>query len=207
MIAKKPVSVGGVEFDALISETRTFSATVPQYSVESGAQVSDDIILDAEQLEMTLFLTNTPVTWASHAAQGRIESVIQQLEELYYAKSPVTVVTTEKTFTNMAIESMTISKTAEIGYAREIPITFKQIRTTVAKKTSIPESYGRSGTTAASAGTASTSNKSSSSSGSSSSKSRSGSSSSSSSSSKSSSSSSGSKSSILYGAAKSFGLI
>lgn len=188
------MSVAGIEFDALISETRTYAATVPQYAVESGVQVSDDIILDSEQLDMTLFLTDTPVTWRSHAGRGRIESVVQQLEELYYQKTPVTVVTTEKTFTNMAIESLTISKSAEIGYAREIPISFRKIRITSAKTTSIPASYGRSGTTAASAGTANTSSGSSSGSGSSGGGT-------------SGSGNGNNQSSILYGAAKAVGLL
>lgn len=192
--AKRPVSVAGIEFDALISETRTYAATVPQYAVESGVQVSDDIILDSEQLDMTLFLTDTPVTWRSHAGRGRIESVVQQLEELYYQKTPVTVVTTEKTFINMAIESLTISKSAEIGYAREIPISFRKIRITSAKTTSIPASYGRSGTTAASAGTANTSSGSSSGSGSSGGGT-------------SGSGNGNNQSSILYGAAKAVGLL
>lgn len=98
----------------------------------------------------------------------------------------------------MAIESMTISKSLEVGYAREIPISFKKIRITSAKTTTIPDSYGKSGATAASAGTASTS------SGGSGSGSGGGTGSGSSSSS---GSNGNSKSSILYNAASSIGLI
>ena len=32
----KPVSVAGIEFDALIDETKTLSATIPTYPVEDG---------------------------------------------------------------------------------------------------------------------------------------------------------------------------
>ena len=97
----------------------------------------------------------------------------------------------------MAIENLTISKSAEVGYAREIPISFRKIRITTARTTTIPASYGKSGATAASAGTANTSSGSSGRSGSGGSGSGSGSG----------SSSGNSKSSILYGAAKSIGLI
>lgn len=190
--ARQPVSVAGIEFDALISESRSYEATVPEYAVESGVSVSDDIILGSETLDMTLYLTDTPVTWRGHAGRGRVEAVAQQLEELYYSKSPVTVVTSEKTFTSMAITSITISKTFENGYAREIPISFQKIRITSAKTTSIPTSYGRSGKTQAAAGTANMSN---------------GSSGSGSGYGSGSSSGSGRKSSILYGVAKSVGLI
>ena len=204
--ATQPVSINGLEFDALIDESRTLEATVPEYSVESGFSVSDSIILSPEKLSMTLFVTNTPVTWYRRhgASPTRVESVVKQLEELYFAKEPVTIDTSDATYTSMAIESLTISKSLETGYARQIPISFKKIRVTTAKTTTIPDSYGKSGATAASAGTASTSTGSSGGSGSGS---GSGSGGSSSGTGGSSSSNGNSKSSILYNAASSIGLI
>ena len=203
--ATQPVSINGLEFDALIDESRTLEAAVPEYSVESGFSVSDSIILSPEQLSMTLFVTNTPVTWYRRhgASPTRVESVVKQLEELYFAKEPVTIVTSDATYTSMAIESLTISKSLETGYARQIPISFKKIRVTTAKTTTIPDSYGKSGKTAASAGTASTSTGSSGGG----SGSGSGSSGGSSGAGGSSSSNGNSNSSILYNAASSIGLI
>ena len=60
--AKQPVSVNGIEFDALISQTDTLEATVPEYTVEDGFVVSDAIILNPEKLDMVLYITDTPVT-------------------------------------------------------------------------------------------------------------------------------------------------
>ena len=57
----------------------------------------------------------------------------------------------------MAIQSISIAKSADVGYARQIPITFKEIRVTQSKKTTIPDSYGKSGESGTNAGTASTS--------------------------------------------------
>ena len=203
--ATQPVSINGLEFDALIDESRTLEATVPEYSVESGFSVSDSVILNPEKLSMTLFVTNTPVTWYRRhgASPTRVDNVVKQLEELYFAKEPVTIVTSDATYTSMAIESITISKSLEIGYARQIPISFKKIRVTTAKTTTIPDSYGKSGATAASAGTASTSTGSSGGG----SGSGSGSGGGSSGAGGSSGSNGNSKSSILYNAASSSGLI
>lgn len=203
--AKQPVSVNGIEFDALIDQTDTLEATVPEYTVEDGFVVSDAIILNPEKLDMTLYITDTPVTWYSRhgSGQDRVESIVKQLQELYYTAEPTTVVTSAKSYTNMAIESLSISKSVEIGYAREVSISFKKIRVTSAKTTTIPDSYGKSGTTQASAGTASTSSGSSGGS----SGSGSGSGGGSSGSGSNSGSSGGSKSSILYSAANSIGLI
>lgn len=225
--ATQPVTINDLEFDALITETRTLEATVPAYSVEDGFSVSDAIILSPEKLSMTLYVTNTPVTWLSkHGSDvSRVDSVCKKLEEIYYKGEPVTIVTSDATYTDMAIESIGFTKSLETGYAREIPISFVKIRVTTAKTTTIPDSYGKSGKTQASAGTANTSTVSSgggggsssgqsySSSYSSSSGSSGGTSSGSSSSGSSSSSggggssSGGKKGSILYNAASAIGLI
>lgn len=158
MKAKIPVSIDGIEFDALISENRTLEATVPEYSVETGFPISDTIIFNSESLEMTLYVTDTPVTWRSRhgSGPGRVEAICKQLEELYYKGEPVTVVTSDATYTDMAIESITISKSADVGYAREIPISFKKIRVTSALTAEIPESYGKAGKSSTPAGTANT---------------------------------------------------
>jgi len=131
---------------------------VPEYPTEEGFSVSDNISLKPESISMTLYVTNTPVTWRNRhgSGPGRVESVVKQLEELYYARKVITVVTSDKVYENMALTSMSISKSADVGYAREIPVTLKKIIVTQSKTVSIPASYGKSGATGASAGTANT---------------------------------------------------
>lgn len=157
--AKRPVTINGIPFDALLDEERAYEADSPDYPVESGFNVNDTIILKPLTLSMTLFVTDTPVTWKNrgHGGKGWADSIIQRLESLYFSRQIVTVVTSERTYKSMAIQSISISKSAEVGYARQIPITFKEIRVTKSKKTTIPDSYGKSGETGANAGTASTS--------------------------------------------------
>lgn len=191
---KRPVSINGIEFDALITEDRTLEASVPEYSVEDGYSVSDSIIIGSEKLSMVLFVTNTPVTWYRRhgSSNTRVKNVCDRLEQMFFEKTPVTIITNDKVYRNMAIESIGLSKSLETGYSREIPISFKKIRTTKAKTTTIPASYGKSGSSGTSAGNASTST---------------GSSGSSSGSSSSNSNSSSSKGSILYNVASSAGLL
>lgn len=196
--AKRPVSINGLEFDALMGQDQTLTATVPSYAVEDGSTVSDTIILEPESLSMTLFVTNTPVTWVNRfgVSTSRVANVEKRLRELYTKREPVTVITTDETYTNMAIESIGFSKSTEAGYSREIPITFKKIDVTIARTTTIPASYGKSGATGASAGTANSSSGSTGSSGSGSgSKGSNG------------SKNSGSKSSILYSVGSAVGLV
>lgn len=189
--AKRPVSVNGIEFDALMSQSQTLSSTVPSYAVEDGYEVSDSIILGSESISMTLFITNTPVTWQKRHSSDmtRVESIEKRLKQLYFSREPVTVITTDETYTNMAIESISFSKATETAYAREIPITFKKIQLSTAQTTIIPASYGKSGATGASAGTANTSTGTGTGNGSSN------------------SSNNGNKSSILYSVGKSIGIV
>lgn len=195
--AKQPVSIDGIEFDALIESEEGYEADVPEYPTEIGFNVTDAIILKADTLTMTLFVTDTPVTWRNRtgAYAGKTEAVVKRLKNLYFAKLPVEVVTTDAVYSNMAISNLNVKKSAEVGYAREIPITLKKITVTASATTQIPDSYGKSGASNKSAGTASTKAAST------------GSASASSSSGGGSSSNKKSGGSVLYNAASSFGLL
>ena len=110
--AKKPVTINGIPFDALIDEERTYEAESPDYPVESGFVVHDTIILKPLMLSMTLYVTDTPVTWKNrgHGGRGWADSIIQRLENLYFSRQIVTVVTSEKTYKSMAIQSISIDR-------------------------------------------------------------------------------------------------
>lgn len=155
--AQQPVSVDGIQFDALISETHNFESVVPEYTTETGYVVSDNIVLQPETLELTVVATNTPVTWASQGGDSHISDVVAQLKELYFQRKLVTVITTDETYENMAIVSMSIPKEKDKGYMREIVFSFKKVLQTEAATTTIPDSYAKSGQSEANAGTAGTS--------------------------------------------------
>ena len=195
--AKQPVSVDDIEFDALIDSEEGYEADVPEYPTEKGFSVSDTIVLKADTLNMTLYVTDTPVTWRERTGSGpgKTEGVVRRLKDLYFAKKILEVTTTDCVYPNMVITSMNIKKSVEVGYAREIPIAFKKIEVTETATAEIPASYGKSGKTAKAAGKASTTAASTAGSGSSGGSSASG------------SSSSSSRGSVLYNAASSFGLL
>lgn len=195
--AKQPVSVDDIEFDALIDSEEGYEADVPEYPTEKGFSVSDTIVLKADTLNMTLYVTDTPVTWRERTGSGpgKTEGVVRRLKDLYFAKKILEVTTTDCVYSNMVITSMNIKKSVEVGYAREIPIAFKKIEVTETATAEIPASYGKSGKTAKAAGKASTTASSTAGSSSSGGSSASG------------SSSSSSRCSVLYNAASSFGLL
>ena len=69
--AKQPVSVDDIEFDALIDSEEGYEADVPEYPTEKGFSVSDTIVLKADTLNMTLYVTDTPVTWRKRRLRPR----------------------------------------------------------------------------------------------------------------------------------------
>lgn len=171
----KPVSIAGIEGDALISEDISYSADIPEYPIENGYNVSDTIILKPIQLSITLYISDSPATWRNRKGHspsaGRTKKICEKFEKLYFRRKLVKVVTTDKIYTNMGITSMSISHSSEIGYARQIQFSLKKVYVTKRKTVYIPKYILQSGESKKSAGTATTSSSSSNSSSSSSSKS------------------------------------
>ena len=157
--AKQPVTIAGIEFDALISETRDYTATIPSYPIESGFPVSDTIILDPLSLSLTLFLSNTPVTWLyRHGSDNnRVERICDRIEDMWFSKELVKVVTSDKIYTNMGITSLSIAKSSDYGYSRQITMNLTKVETTEKQTVLIPADILKSGETEANAGVATTS--------------------------------------------------
>lgn len=161
----RPCSINGIEFDALISESRSLTSEVPEYAVEAGFSVSDNISIKPMVIEITANLTNTPVTWLETHGTGRVDSVVAQLENLFFSRQLVTFVTSTSTYKNMSITALTVPKDTENLTSRDIRMTLKEVTVVSSQTTTIPSSYVRGGDTGANAGTSGTGNRSNSGSG------------------------------------------
>ena len=157
MNKKQPVSVAGIEFDAVIESTELYSSSVPDYPVDSGYSVSDNMALDPTELDMTLYVTATPVTCLHSHGTGeeRLRLIRDELISLYETRQMFSIITPEDVFDNMVISSMEIGRTPDNGYAMEIPITFRQVTVTTAAVNVISDYYARSGATMQTTGSAS----------------------------------------------------
>lgn len=155
----QPVSIGGIELDALMNVQESYNADVPSYPVDTGFAVSDNVALDALELQMTLIITATPVTWLSSHGSGenRLTSIPNQLTRLYETREPIAVITRSKSYSNMVIKTMSISKSEDSGLSKEVSITFTQVTVTSSAEVEIPAKLAKSGTTQANAGSAGTS--------------------------------------------------
>ena len=155
-----PVSIDGIEFSALMELSATLTADTPAYATESGYSVSDHTQIRPLELSMIVMLSPTPVTHRIRHGFGQamVDYARKRLEDLFFSKTPVTVITNDKTYENMAIISIVLSKTSDSGSAMEIPISFQQVNVAESMTVTIPDSYGRSGTTGVNAGMANVTN-------------------------------------------------
>ena len=155
--AKSPASLNGIKFDAIISRETSYEADVPEYPVESGYYTSDTVLKKPITLNVTAFISDNPVTWKKQLNEtNRLAKTLKKLEDLYFKGALVTFTTSKKTYSSMAITSLTVPETNEMANAVEVKFTLKQIRIVKSKTVTIPAEYGLSGSTAESGGTANT---------------------------------------------------
>lgn len=153
----QPVNIGGIECDALIHHELAMEAEIPDYPVEEGYSVQDTMILKPRTLSLTVIVTNTPITFRSHASLGRVQEVAARFQELYQSRQLITVTSAKGSFQNMGITSLSLPYDVSTKTSLEIPITLKEVLTTTAQTVTIPSEYGRGGDTGTTAGTVNTS--------------------------------------------------
>ena len=157
MRKKQPVSIWGIEFDALIDEQKTMSSKIPVYPVENGFPVSDTITNEPLSLSLNLYISNTPVTWLFRhgTSKDRVNMICNLIEKKWLEKNLTKIVTSDTIYTDMGITSIVIKKSSDIGYAREVSVTAQKVYITKKRTTVIPNYSLKSGKSKASAGKAS----------------------------------------------------
>ena len=144
----------GIEFDAMIEEQRNYSASIPSYPIEDGFNISDTIINEPLVLQLTLYVSNTPVTflYRHKNTKNRVTKICEQIEKKWLSKQLTKIVTSDAIYKDMGITSISIKKSAEIGYAREISVTARKVYKTSRKVSKIPKHILKAGKSMAKAG-------------------------------------------------------
>ena len=112
--------VAGVEVSVIISETHSMSAKATQQAIESGAAVTDHVILDPFQLSVSCEASNVG---GSDAAR----SVYDSFSRLLTAREPVEVITEHHTYKNMVLLSLNQLHAAPFKGALQITAQLQQI--------------------------------------------------------------------------------
>ena len=158
--ATEPVTIAcngkSVTFDAQMNNAEDYVSTVPAFPTEKGFKISDTVIVEPPTLEMTLYLSNRPLTWKDRNGIGNVEANTALLENLYFERDACVVSTSDKVYKNMAITALKIQKTELSGGDKTVSVIFKQIAITQQQTVSIDNSYGKAGVTMATTGMAKT---------------------------------------------------
>lgn len=113
--------IGNIELDASISENHSFSSSAPQYAVEDGSVISDNIINDPVRLTMR----------ATVAVTGgdpyRADQAFQELLNIRDNKQPITVITSAKVYDNMVLVSLDVVRTKSAGQALLFDAEFQEV--------------------------------------------------------------------------------
>ena len=139
-----------IPLDASISESHSFNSRVSQFPIEDGSSISDNIVNDPIGLDITGFVTNTPVILFTQnisniidntSGGDRVKTAFEALLSLRESKETFTIVTGLKTYENMVFTSLTFPRDKTTGTtnlrfnAKVINIKFVASRTVVSPQT------------------------------------------------------------------------
>ncbi len=136
---KSNARVGVIEFDASISEIHSDEVEITDHPVEVGSDVSDHIRKLPVTLELNGVVTNNPLVFlASFFAkspkkndllptQDRVGAAYDELRRIQDNGEQVDVATSLRDYTNMVIQSLSISRDANTGNILDATITLREI--------------------------------------------------------------------------------
>jgi len=135
---KETGKIGVIKLDATLNEDHAFTSEIPQYPVESGADVSDHIIPKPRMVSMRGFVTNSPIVNIEASNAYKVGSAINELRNIYNNRELITVVTGLEVYSDVAMESLSIPVDGQTGQALIFNATFKKVRFVTASTVIIP---------------------------------------------------------------------
>ena len=143
LINKPLASIGSVEIDASVSEIHSSSADITEFPVEDGSLITDHINKKPDVVQIEGYVSNTPIksltdifglaTFNSlgNLAQGISNDLAKKsydkLLEIVEGNELITIVTTLRTYENMAIESFIVNRSASDGDSLHFTAIARQI--------------------------------------------------------------------------------
>lgn len=134
--------VAGISIDATLQETHSSSCTIARDPVEDGSNITDHVEMDPVKLTLECVISDTPL---GYLIVGNIQNTIRSAQELFgketrshgkwndlrklqESRTPFTVVTGLKRYTNMLITNLSLPITAQDGNSIHFTIDMEQIR-------------------------------------------------------------------------------
>lgn len=132
-------SIGPLEWDAYLEEQHALSTEVTREPVESGADVSDHVIQQPDELTIVAQISNHPPQRDDGTDPFRAESAFERLVQMKEAGQPVTVLTSLRPYDNMVITRVTVDRTAKLAHVVRCTISLVSVRIVRSGTVDVPE--------------------------------------------------------------------
>lgn len=141
------------DFHVVDSVVHEFKSDITSNPVEDGIDVTDNIRIMPYMVTMSGMVSNNHIdTSLSNQFRNFIDGAtygktpndyFDILVMIFESKKEITVYTKEKTYSNMAIESINVPRDATTGEALNFTISFKQIRKVSTQSVAVPAGISR----------------------------------------------------------------
>ena len=113
--------VAGVEVSVLLSEAHSFTATVSNLSLESGAQVCDHVIVNPDDVSIVFSMTNTG------GGQETARDVLETFKRMRDERQLLELITEHYVYENMVLTSVSPMHQAPYKGALNFSIKLQQV--------------------------------------------------------------------------------
>ena len=113
--------IDSLTLDASISENHNYSSMVPEFTVETGSTISDNVVNLPAELEIrgtVSVLGGDP---------SRADDAFKTLLDIRDNREPITVVTTAKTYSNMMLKKLNVPRDKSNNGALVFTASFKEV--------------------------------------------------------------------------------
>lgn len=141
-----------VDLDVTLDEAHEWLSDVVTNPVEIGSPITDHIQQQPDKLTITGFISDSPIT-DSIASQlstigdsefgTRVQTAFDLLRTLIASKKLVTVYTRYRIYTDMALASINIPRSAGLGEAIQFTAQFTHVRMVETKTVDVPAGVSR----------------------------------------------------------------
>lgn len=131
LLNPKLASIGSLELDASVSEIHSSKADVTEFPVEDGSIITDHINKRPDVVQIEGYVSNTPIkAFTDFFGAAPLKSLSNSLAgisndlaktgydrllEIVEGNELITIVTTLRTYQNMALESFSVNRSASDG--------------------------------------------------------------------------------------------
>lgn len=151
-------TIGVLELDALLMESTSLRSQITEYPVEDGSVISDHITQEAETLTIEGVITGAGTLFNLAHGKAKLIAAKEALRQLHKERALLTVTTGIDIYSDFAIESCEISRTADGGEKFDVNLTLKKIQKVTLRTADIPpektsgKATGKAGKTKTNAG-------------------------------------------------------